>query len=185
MHQQIEKEFKVLITKKQYEYFIHEMYPHILPIRQKNVYYDTKDAFLSKNKIALRIRYINERKIVTLKYYEGNDLMEIEKEVNCDNPFKDDFNIRETLKKFNIVDTLIPCVTIVTYRTIIAGEYAEIAIDKNKFDDGSIDYEIEYEVKQPHNDIELFQSILDKINIKYEKNAKSKIRRALEKRDKK
>ena len=185
MYQQIEKEYKVLISKKQYDYFINEVYPHITPIEQKNIYYDTEDGFLSKNKIALRIRLINDKKIVTLKYYDGLDLIELEKEVYCDNPFSEDFNVRETLKKFNINSQLLPCVTITTFRTIIKGEYAEIAIDKNYFHDGSVDYEIEYEVKKAHNDIEVFQSILDKINIKFQSNANSKIKRALHKKDSK
>lgn len=183
MNQQIEKEYKVLLSKKQYDYFIHKLYPHIDKIIQKNIYYDTKDEFLSKNKIALRIRYIQNKKIVTLKYFQNQDLMELEKEVFCDNPFVEDFTVREILKQFNINEPLHPCVTITTHRTLIIGEYAEIAIDKNIYDDNSIDYEIEYEVKQPHNDLDLFQSILDHIQVKFIKNCPSKIKRALTKRN--
>lgn len=182
MNQQIEKEYKVLLTKKQYDYFIHDLYPHIEPIIQKNIYYDTKDEFLSKNKIALRIRHIGDKKIVTLKYYHNQDLMELEKEVHCNDPFTEDFSVREILKQFNINQPLYPNVSITTYRTLIKGEYAEIAIDKNIFDDKSIDYEIEYEVKQPHNDLEVFQSILNQIQIQFKENSDSKIKRALNKR---
>ena len=45
---------------------------------------------------------------------------------------------------------------------------------------GIIDYEIEYEVKKPHNYIETFNKILSKIEKEYVENSKSKYKRFLE-----
>lgn len=182
MNTQIEKEYKILINEKQYLYFINELYPQITPIKQVNTYYDTEDHFLEKKKIALRIRKINNRKIVTIKYYNDKDLIEMEKEVFCEDAFTEDFSVRETLKKLQIVDKLIPKVTVTTYRTLIQGEYAELCIDKNFYDDQSIDYEIEYEVKKEHHSLEVFQDILNKINVHYIENCESKLSRALKRR---
>ncbi len=182
MQYQIEKEFKVLLTEKQYNFFKNNEYKHIQSFHQKNVYYDTLNNDLSKRKIALRIRTVFNQKFITIKYYENNDLIEIEKEVFVENPFLDDFNVRETLKKLAITNNLFPVVTIHTERILVKGEYAEVCVDKNTFDDNSVDYELEYEVKKPHDDIVVFQSILNKVHITYSKNCASKLARALVKK---
>ena len=44
----------------------------------------------------------------------------------------------------------------------------------------SCDYEIEYEVKKPHDYIETFNKILSKIEKEYVENSKSKYKRFLE-----
>lgn len=65
-----------------------------------------------------------------------------------------------------------------TWRSVIKTENAEICLDKNIYRD-RIDYEIEYEYKKEHDELRIFQDILAKVSLHYERNCLSKIARAL------
>lgn len=178
MKPHIEKEFKLLLTKDQFKTITTKLKDKLIIHDQTNIYFDTIDNQLSNKKIALRIRYLNNKKIITLKYYENNDLMEIETATNFDNPL-DDTNIKTILTKFNITQNVVPILKIHTTRYIQNTEYAEICVDENTYNDKIIDFELEYEVKKQHDDFTTFLSLIQNLNLVYEKNAPSKLVRGL------
>ena len=57
-------------------------------------------------------------------------------------------------------------------------EKAELCFDINEYN-GITDYEIEYEQTCDHDGITVFNQILSQVNLKYEKNCASKIKRTL------
>lgn len=177
MQPHIEKEFKLLLTPTEFTALCETLKPQTTILDQTNIYFDTNNHDLSKQKMALRIRYLNNQKIITLKYYNQDDLMEIELLTHFDNPC-DEEQIRILLQQFNITSSVIPIVKIHTIRHLYTTKWAELCIDKNTYDDKVIDFELEYEVKQAHDDITTFLTFIQKFNLTYEKNAQSKLVRA-------
>ena len=66
----------------------------------------------------------------------------------------------------------------VTYRAVVELEKAELCFDINEYN-GITDYEIEYEQTAEHDGISEFNKILSQVNLRYEKNCASKIKRTL------
>ena len=89
--------------------------------------------------------------------------------------------IQEVLMKFGIQD-LHEVGKLHTYRYLIELQTAELCLDTNTYN-GITDYEVEYELKDPHiNTFDEFISILKIANITYIPNPNSKIKRCLETR---
>lgn len=179
MNKNIEKEYKVLLTKEQFEKLLSN-YPNAVFKTQCNTYYDTDTHCIQKKKGAMRIRQINDKFIFTLKMHSNDGLLEFEKEVNENslNSFQD-VEIQNLLDKFHINGNLIELTTLCTQRATIETEFAEICFDISSYN-GCTDYEIEYEYKKEHDGLSIFQDILKDVHITYTSNCKSKIQRALE-----
>ncbi|WP_416326843.1 CYTH domain-containing protein [[Eubacterium] hominis] len=178
MNQNIEKEYKVLLTKEQF-HILTKQYDHLVFIRQINTYYDTEDWQIRKNYGSMRIREKEGHFIFTLKKHTNEGLMEFEKEVfeNSILAFEDS-EIKALLLELNIKSPIVELTSLTTDRAVIFNGYAEICFDHNMYH-GIEDYEIEYEYKKEHDGLRMFEDILKPLNIHYEKNCVSKSKRAL------
>lgn len=179
MNKNIEKEYKILVTQEQFEELLKE-YPEAVFQKQVNTYYDTKDFTIRNNHGAMRIREVKDTCIFTLKKHTSEGVLEYEIVVNENSiaVFEQD-EIKELLSSLDVHDTIIPLTTLTTYRAMIDTGYAELCFDYNEY--GSIkDYEIEYEYKKAHDGRSIFNQLLSKVNLHYEKNCTSKIQRALD-----
>ena len=133
MNKNIEKEYKVLLTKEQFEKLLSN-YPNAVFKTQCNTYYDTDTHCIQKKKGAMRIRQFNDKFIFTLKMHSNDGLLEFEKEVNENslNSFQD-VEIQNLLDKFHINGNLIELTTLCTQRATIETEFAEICFDISSY----------------------------------------------------
>ncbi|MDO4467420.1 MAG: CYTH domain-containing protein [Bacillota bacterium] len=179
MYNQIEKELKILVSKKDYETIVNS-YEFSSPWAQTNTYYDTPNGYVRSLNGACRIRSIGSKKIFTLKIRISPDShIELEKEINVDSmkEIKDE-EVLGWIQKYEIpLNELAPIISFTTNRRIVDLENAELCADETIFASHT-DYEIEYEYKKIHNGIEEFNKILETIGKQYEKNCPSKIARA-------
>ncbi len=179
MKQHIEKEYKMLLTKEQYEKLFLSLKMEA-PVRQINYYYDTQQGQLRSQGGAMRIREREGRYLFTLKLRKSTDaVFEFEKEVGgCDLTTFMDHEIQSLLKENGVTQPLHQIGMLTTWRSMMAYEHAEVCLDHNIYRNRE-DYEIEYEYTQPHAGLPLFQAILEQVNLHYTKNCPSKIARAL------
>ena len=175
----LEIEYKILVTKAQFEK-LSAMYPNKKFILQINTYYDTKNQDLKKQKCAMRIREKENRFLITLKTpsEKGHHEFECYVSENSSDAIKQS-EIYQILDQLNIHDELISIGTCVTDRAVIELEKAELCFDINYYN-SITDYEIEYEQTIDHDGIKEFNQILSKIQLVYENNCPSKIKRTLE-----
>lgn len=180
MNKNIEKEYKILLTKEQFEDLC-RFYEPLHFVEQVNVYYDTSNRCIESMQGALRIRSKEGKHIFTLKMHDNGNLLEYECEVkNNTVEALGEPSIQSLLTQYNINGSLHQTTTLVTKRAIVEDEYAQLCFDINLYN-GMIDYEIEYEYKKDHDGRKQFSDILNKINVSYTKNCKAKIARALNK----
>ena len=179
MNCNIEKEYKILVTKEQFIRILQD-YPQAEFKKQVNTYYDTDDLAIRHAHGAMRIRTIDHHFLFTLKLHTKAGVEEYEKYVETNDPivFKDQ-EIAALLKAIPVLSELKRITELTTYRAMIFTGDAELCFDVNRY--GSCeDYEIEYEYKRPHDGPNVFNKILAKVNLTYTKNCHSKIRRAFD-----
>lgn len=175
----IEKEFKVLLTEKEFTY-LYDLYPSLDIKKQINTYYDTIDYTIFKSHGAMRIREKDSHFIFTFKKVTNAGLLEYECEVSDNNSKVFMANdIKNLLISYDLQGPFYEVTSLITYRAVFDYGFAELCFDKNEYN-GITDFEIEYEYKKEHDGIPFFQKILDNIDVKYEKNCNSKIQRALQ-----
>ncbi len=178
MDKKVEKEYKILLTKEQFDKLA-QYYEPLHYVEQTNVYYDTSEHHIQQIYGAMRIRSSNGKHIFTLKLHEDGKLMEYECEVDSNSlAALQTENIQQLLKDHAIDGELVQTASLQTHRAMVVDEYAELCFDINKYN-GIVDYEIEYEYKKDHDGRTRFNAILDKVGLHYEKNCKAKIARAL------
>lgn len=179
MNKNIEKEYKVLVSKEQFDTLL-KSYPNITFIQQMNTYYDTLHMDIRNQKGAMRIRQIDDSYIFTLKMHNANDLLEFEKEVKGNAlEYLNDPEITTLLSHYDIAAPFQRLTSLSTNRAVFDTGYAELCFDISTYNNQT-DYEIEYEYKKEHDGLQAFQTILEPINMVYKKNCKSKIKRALD-----
>lgn len=174
----IEKEYKIIVSKQQFDTLC-QRYQPLQFIEQRNQYFDTSNKDIQKKKGAMRIRTCLNTHLFTLKLPSDQGLVEYECEVEsndvqalqCD-------RIQTLLQSLSIPSTLHPTTSLLTKRAVYENEYAQLCFDISEYED-TIDYEIEYEFKKEHNGRVAFNDILSNINVVYSSNCISKIQRAL------
>lgn len=178
LEQYIERELKILVNKESFEKLL-KTYPFNKPIVQTNTYYDTEDGYIKKQKGAMRIRTIKDKKIFTLKIRKDEITHnEYEKEINVNTIQEiDDEEILNWLQMYNIPKKVHKIVSFITQRRTYDFENGQLCADITSYEN-HIDYEIEYEYTENHDGINSFNEILKPLNIHYEKNCPSKIARA-------
>ncbi len=167
MEVNIEKEYKVLLSKEQYEKLLSDLNPQDVTV-QTNYYFDTPDFLLFDRHIVARIREINESYVFTCKIaLDKNEVKEISLVMEDPDIYESD-EIKEFFQPFSIcVDDLELKSSLTTIRNIVNDGYGEICLDKNLYED-QIDYELEYEMIQETPDFFLrFLSILKKAEVEY------------------
>ena len=181
MNKNIEKEFKVLLTKEQFDN-LYKLYPGLQATRQVNTYYDTQDRQIQKAKGAMRIREKEDSFIFTLKMMDDHTdgLLEYECPVTGnDVTIFEQEDIKRLLHEYHIEGNIEVLTELTTYRSVYKTEFAELCFDISHYHNQT-DYEIEYEYKKDHDGLSVFQALLDHIHVKYEHNCLSKIQRAIQ-----
>ncbi len=168
----IEKEYKMMLTKKQFD-TIKKHYLFDKTNTQINHYFNSVNNF--KKNYALRIRELNNTFIFTLKMNNENGKLEYEFEI--DNLDINHNKIKSLLKELNIDDEFYPIGTMKTIRHILNDEFGELCLDENHYF-YKVDYEIEYELFDYTQDkLEHFKNILKTFDIEFVLNKKSKLKR--------
>lgn len=179
MYDQLERELKILISESTFEKILNS-YAFKKPVIQTNVYYDDDQGTVRKLG-AIRIRTIGDKNIFTFKIRKDPiTQIELEKAVDAKTLNEiDDPEVLEWLASYGIPENLQPFATSKTQRYVCEFDKGELCLDKTQFGDVT-DYEAEYEYKIDHDGLQVFNDILKPFGIHYEKNAPSKLARALE-----
>lgn len=189
MSTQIEKEFKNLLTKEEYEQLlVHYQLDESAAIHQTNTYYDTDDRQLQTLKMGLRIRTYDDDAELTLKVLlQENEQLEITDALSLveanqlisDKKIKNAGHVASMLKKENIdLDRLKPVGQLSTVRHTFSGEGGVYFLDKSYYQDQK-DYELEFETEDLEKGLILFNTFLTHHEIK-ERKTTQKIQRALQ-----
>lgn len=179
MNKNIEKEYKVLLTKNQYDCLC-EVLPESYSRVQINTYYDTKQQDIRKCRGAMRIREVNGTFIFTLKMPSADGLLEFEKEVSANSILAfEDTEIKALLASYRLYGPWQKLATLTTRRRVSETADAEICLDESSYV-GIVDHEIEYEYKKAHDGAAVFQKLLSIVDLTYTENCKAKIERVMD-----
>lgn len=183
MAQEIEIEFKNLLTKDEYNHLLASFsFPKIAQ-KQTNYYFETKDFALQRNNSALRIREKNNEYKLTLKephpkgLLETNDILTENEALEWlkGNIIEKEYTTRQLINMKVPPQTLLYYGYLITERREVKYNEVLLVLDYSEFND---QYDYEFELEAPSREIGLhtFQSILTKLNIK-EKDTPNKIER--------
>ena len=187
---EIEKEFKNLLTKEQYEAIAGD-YQLVFTkdVTQTNSYYDY-EGLLQQHKMALRIRIVEGKETgeITLKIPQSSlEVLEytevlpvdILNAYNHDKQFALPTSLQETLENKGItLQTVNQTALLTTHR--LEGALSEnewLVLDESHYN-GKVDHEMEMEVRSLELGEPIFLGILEKYRIE-RRQAESKIKRAL------
>ena len=187
---EIEKEFKNLLTKAQYE-AIADDYQSVFTkdVTQTNSYYDY-EGLLQQHKMALRIRIVEGKETgeITLKIPQSSlEVLEytevlpvdILNAYNHDKQFTLPTSLQEALENKGVtLQTVNQTALLTTHR--LEGALSEnewLVLDESHYN-GKVDYEMEMEVRSLELGEPVFLGILEEYKIE-RRQAESKIKRAL------
>ena len=187
---EIEKEFKNLLSKEQYDALVND-YREVFTkdFTQTNSYYDY-EGLLQEHKMALRIRIVEGKETgeITLKIPQSSlEVLEytevlpvdILNAYNHDKQFALPTSLQETLENKGItLQTVNQTALLTTHR--LEGALSEnewLVLDESHYN-GKVDYETEMEVRSLELGEPVFLGILEKYKIE-RRQAESKIKRAL------
>ncbi|MEI3607847.1 CYTH domain-containing protein [Pseudogracilibacillus sp. SE30717A] len=173
MAQEIEIEYKVLLSKEKYDELESKLPFPNHSITQINYYFETNNFQLKKHKSALRIREKNNKFTLTLKQPHENGILETHDPLS-----KDEFlswinnkpipkpSIGQQLQKLTINEyDLHYYGSLKTERKIFEQDDVLYMLDKS-FYNGIIDYELEIEANSREVGYHAFRNLLEKFNIK-------------------
>lgn len=174
MSEEIEKEFKNLVTKEEFNLLLHTF--HISNrdfFTQKNHYFDTHSFLLKEKAAALRIRELPNFYELTLKRKTIEGVIETNQIINqkeADLLFHDAIlpagEIKEALIKLGIpVQNLTYFGSLTTHRAEHEYKGGLLVFDHSHYLDKE-DYELEYEVKDWELGKTIFTNLLTRLNIK-------------------
>lgn len=184
MAQEIEIEFKNLLTEKEY----HQVY-HYLPFKtvelmeQTNYYFETEDLKLKQKGAALRIRYKNGKCTLTLKEPHKEGLLEThdsltEEEANLwiQNKMMVKPHVSKQLQGLGIsIESLHYMGSLTTRRKEMEYKGTTVVLDHSLYYDQE-DYELEVEANSKEDGKKAIQEILKACNIP-ERETDNKIKR--------
>jgi len=171
MTENLEIEYKVMLSKEEYERLLNN-FPGNESFTQINSYYSS----YKKPEVLFRIRFVNNYYLFTYKEIKGEGRLEHEIRIKSD-PFNNK-ELLDYLKSIGLEKPFIKKGELTTERTVTyLDNEAELCLDKNYYR-GITDYEIEYEVKG-NGTLEKFKKILAGANISYIPSKSSKMARAL------
>ena len=187
---EIEKEFKNLLTKEQYDALVND-YKEVFTkdVTQTNSYYDY-EGLLQEHKMALRIRIVEGKETgeITLKIPQSSlEVLEFTEVLpvdilnayNHDKQFMLPTSLQEALEDNGItIQTVNQTALLTTHR--LEGALSEnewLVLDESHYN-GKVDFEMEMEVRSLELGEPVFLGILAKYNI-LRRQAESKIKRAL------
>lgn len=188
MGQLVEREFKNLLTKEEFEMLLEKLELNEQDaIQQTNVYFDTDDFQLRERNMGLRIRQYEDRGELTLKSpIQQNEKLET----------TDDLTVEQAetlIKKGQILldgqvaakvaeagvdpQNLAPIGQLSTLRYSFAGDGGVFFLDKSFYQD-QLDYELEFEADNLEEGLKTFEQYLESHDIKKRKTTQ-KIERML------
>lgn len=180
--EQIEIEFKILVTEKIYQQIKKDYQKAVCQTYIQTNFY-LMHPQLEKRHYMLRIREKNNSYELTLKrpHHVGHKEMNIDIDEKIKNMIfhhqKVDNTIFDILKEQNIDYRELDCSHFLkTTRTDILFNEGTLSLDKNEYN-GIIDYEIEFEVHDPEIGKKKFLDIIQPYHLQYTKNCESKIKR--------
>ena len=153
MKSNIEIESKVLLTKTEYESVIKSLHLENTPkVKQTNYYIDTKDLYLKKHDMFLRIREKSQNYELTLKAPLSEGLLEKNEHIassSFDKLQEDGFFPEGGIKKFLEILSVDPkdlkiLTSLTTTRIEIEYKNSIVDIDRSVYGD-VVDYELEVE----------------------------------------
>lgn len=188
MSQNIEKEFKNLLNKEEYEALIVAFdLDETEPTKQTNIYFDTPDFKLKGLNSGLRIRMYEYKGEITLKTpIQENEKLETNDDLTLDEAktlveahlMKATGNVADKLKGLGIAPgDLVIIGQLSTIRYDFPGDKGTFFLDKSFYQD-QMDYELEFESESLEEGALIFQNFLKLHDIKVRK-AKQKIERML------
>ena len=188
MSQNIEKEFKNLLNKEEYEALIVAFdLDETEPTKQTNIYFDTPDFKLKGLNSGLRIRMYEDKGEITLKTpIQENEKLETNDDLTLDEAktlveahlMKATGNVADKLKGLGIAPgDLVILGQLSTIRYDFPGDKGTFFLDKSFYQD-QMDYELEFESESLEEGALIFQNFLKLHGIKVRK-AKQKIERML------
>lgn len=188
LSQQIEKEFKNLLTKDEYEQLLSTLQLNENEsIQQTNIYFDTVDTQLKNRNMGLRIRLFEECGELTLKSpISKHEKLETTDELDLETATYMAENgtitvrghVATKLAEFGInINDLKPIGQLSTLRYTFSGEGGMYFLDESYYQDQK-DYEVEFETEDVEKGKVQFEQFLTKHNIKKRKTTQ-KIERML------
>lgn len=183
MREEIEIEFKQLLNEaeyKQLEDFFKEKNAKV--INQENLYFETPDKTLKKQKKAMRIRVIDNNYELCLKTQRENDMSENNIDLSS-TEYKKIMNDNSEITKY--LDDIPKDVRLLgslhTKRMEYKVPQGLFCLDLSNYFD-IIDYEIEFEaINYEYSDF--LKNFLNEFGIEYKENKRNKIQRFSEKLD--
>lgn len=176
MKNNLEIEYKTLLTEAQY-LLLKESLVIDQEITQKNTYYDNPKQQIRKAANMCRVRAINNQYEFTLKIPEEAGVREYSTFSHSPNILQDKF--QDILIAHGFSHVSLPITTTLTQRSLSHDTYAQICLDRTTFEDGSCDFELEYELYQADDKaFDAYLQLLDAFKIPYKK-APAKFARAL------
>lgn len=184
--QEIEIEFKNMLTKDEYINLKEKLFPNIIPVKQINYYFETTDFQLKQKGAALRIRKKGDQYIATLKepYRDGllethEKLLESDVKEWMNNHFDFSSSIGSRLQTLEIDSSRLKYWgSLLTYRLKLTKNNSIIFLDHSKYNNKE-DYEVELEVTNYDEGKKQFDAFLKEYQIPY-RPSKNKVQRFFE-----
>ncbi|WP_251136808.1 CYTH domain-containing protein [Exiguobacterium sp. s193] len=187
MRQEMEIEFKNLLTEVEYERLMNHYGKEVDPIWQANDYFDTPTFELRKQGAALRIREKKTGLVLTLKQPKDDGLLETHvtlSETEAEELFKygiiQSDAMNEQLRPFNLTSSLEHLGRLETTRFETLLESGLLVLDKSNYL-GVTDYELEFEVTDYTQGKIAFTKLLTEHEIP-QRETKNKIVRFMERK---
>ncbi len=183
MSQEVEIEFKNMLTKEEYEILLSTYRISEEQIQtQTNDYFDTKHFHIREKGAALRVRSKNDKLVLTLKEPAEEGLLETHQTISNEifrsiqsNGVLPVGEVGEQLKNLGVDSSLVHLGTLTTHRAEVQTNNGLLVLDHSEYLDRE-DYELEFEVKDFEVGTRDFQSLLNNHHIP-ERVAKNKILR--------
>ena len=172
MKHEVETELKMLLKGQEVRKLLAGSFNNVPFIHQLNTYYRSNNHI----HYAFRIRQKNGESLFTLKEHRDGEVIEHEKILTC--PLEQDDELLSLLASFNEYPPFEVLGQLSTLRADLVTDKAVISLDIN-FYNGKKDYEIEYEITEPHDYEAEFTRFLKKNGIEYRPNHRSKYKRFL------
>lgn len=183
MAQEIEIEFKNMLTKNEYQTLLSSYHLTATDIKtQSNDYFDSEDYMLRDKGAALRVRQKNNRYVLTLKEPAHQGLLETHQDITEDVFVKikesgslPDGEVARQVAKLGLNQSLRHLGALTTHRAETETEDGLLVLDHSEYL-GFEDYELEFEVTDYEQGEEAFYRLLRKHQIEI-RNANNKIQR--------
>lgn len=178
MNQEIEIEFKNLVDEQEFMRLCDAFF--IQPSdfnKQVNYYFETPSFGIKAAGAALRIRFKNNKYVLTLKEPYEDDLLETHQPLSSGTAEAlingkvtlPDGNVKEQLLKLHIpVNALLCLGSLTTFRAIASYQDGEMMLDRSLYF-GVEDFECEYEAKNRLAGEKAFSNLLNQHKIKVRK----------------